>query len=236
MPASRPRATSGLTLLEVLAAFLIFSIVFTVLIGTSQTAVHYQGLALRQLEASLVADAVLADIEVQIQQRRTPLIEASPENEIFDVTVTASNVVAEGSAPGGQAAPTPGAASLAGAGNGAAMLAATLPEAARFLRRYDVEVAWMESEGPQSVRRSTFAFDWETASVELADLFGGSTLGGGSETAQAGGDAGQEGDGSASGSGGGRGRGDRRSGNTGSGDLTIEQMRQMVEDAQNRAR
>jgi len=46
------RSECGLTLLEVLAAFLIFAMVFTVLVGTSQTAVHSQGLAARRLEAN----------------------------------------------------------------------------------------------------------------------------------------------------------------------------------------
>ena len=41
----------GLTLLEVLAAFLIFSMVFTVLVGSSQTAVRSQGLSVRRLDS-----------------------------------------------------------------------------------------------------------------------------------------------------------------------------------------
>ena len=53
------RRAHGLTLLEVLAATLIFALVMTVLVGTSSTAVHRSGLSARRLEANLVADAVV---------------------------------------------------------------------------------------------------------------------------------------------------------------------------------
>jgi hypothetical protein len=112
------------------------------------------------------------------------------------------------------------------------MLAASFPEAAPFLLRYDVVVRWMEAEGPQQVGRTTFAFDWETASVALADLF--AVAGGGpgsdrSDDSLGAGDSDSDG-GGGSDRGAGGGRGDRRSGNTGSGELTIEQMREMVNE------
>lgn len=232
----RRRGARGLTLLEVLAAFLIFSLVFTVLVGTSQTAVHSQGLALRRLEASLIADEVLADLEVQIQQRLTPILADGLSRELFEVEVTSSPFAAPAPDAGAAAAPAAGdALSLAGAGGGAALLAASFPEAAPFLLRYDVVVRWMEAEGPQQIGRTTFAFDWETASVALADLFAVAGGGLGSEASDDGlgaGDSDSEsgrdgGNGSDRASGG---RGDRQSGNTGSGELTIEQMREMVNE------
>ena len=230
----------GLTLLEVLAAFLIFSIVFTVLVGTSQTAVHSQGLALRRLEASLIADEVLADLEVQIQQRLTPILVDPDAREIFEVEVTSSPFAAPAAAEGAAPAPAaPDALSLAGAGGGAAMLAASFPEAAPYLLRYDVVVRWQEAEGPQQVGRTTFAFDWETASVALADLFAVAGGGLGSDPSDdasgADGGDGDGGDGTSGDGGSGRaggGRGDRRSGNTGSDDLTIEEMRQIIRQRQ----
>jgi len=225
----------GLTLLEVLAAFLIFSIVFTVLVGTSQTAVHSQGLALRRLEASLIADEVLADLEVQIQQRRTPMLGDDLARDPFEVQITSSPFAAPAPNEGAAPAPAPDdALALAGAGGGAAMLAASFPEAAPYLLRYDVVVRWQEAEGPQQVARTTFAFDWETASVALADLF--AVAGGGlasnasdGDPGAGGGDGGGGGDDAGSGRAGG-GRGDRRSGNTGSGELTVDEMRRMVEE------
>ena len=49
---------AGLTLLEVLAAAMIFAMVMTVLIGTSSSAVHRVGMSARRLEANTVADGV----------------------------------------------------------------------------------------------------------------------------------------------------------------------------------
>lgn len=236
------RTRGGLTLLEVLAAFLIFSIVFTVLVGTSQTAVHGQGVALRRLEASAIADEVLADLEVQIQQKQAPVVGEDVSRDLFEVSLTSSALMADGP-PGAEpgrppASGPPDMASLAGGGGGAGALAAAVPELAPYLLRYDVEVRWSEAEGPRKVVRTTFAFDWERAAMELADLFQAS----GSELAAqltgAGADGGDAGaadrDGGDPG-GSGRDR-SRRSGNSGTGDLTIEQMREMVEAAEARRR
>ncbi len=227
----------GLTLLEVLAAFLIFSIVFTVLVGTSQTAVHSQGLALRRLEASLLADEVLADLEVQIQQQLTPILADDIIRDPFEIEVTSGPFAAPAptaGAPATAATPADGdALSLADAGSGAAMLAASFPEAAPFLLRYDVVVRWLEAEGPQEVGRTTFAFDWETASVALADLFAvaGGGLGPDASDDAVGADGADGEGGTSDGSGrAGGGRGDRRSGNTGSDELTIEDMRRMIRE------
>lgn len=200
---ARAARRDGLTLLEVLAATLIFSLVMTALIGTSSSGVHRVGQSLRRLEADQVADAVVADLEIQMRKRIAPVIErtewkteAEYEEDAYTIRVLNRTVqealaapattVAEeaaGAAPVGESS-GPGATRIGGGSGIGAMLATELPEVAKHLRQYDVEVVWNGPGGPESVTRTTFAFDWQAAQVEYEALF-----------AAAGGDAAGEEDG-----------------------------------------
>ncbi len=178
-------AARGLTLLEVLAAVAIFSIAMTVLIGTSTTAVHRAAIAARRLEANLLADAVVADLEIQMRQRIAPVVEPSEwktEDEQYAVRVlnrtlqealaaptTTLAEEADGAVPA--APPGPGATTIGGGAGIGTLLAGELPEVAKHLRQYDVEVSWLDVDGPESLTRTTFAFDWQAAQVEFAALF-----------------------------------------------------------------
>jgi len=172
------RLDSGLTLLEVLAAAMIFAMVMTVLIGTSSTAVHSVGVSSRRLEANLLADAVLADLEIQMKQGYAPDPSELPtQHEDFAVLATRIDVLGDaGGAPGGVLAGLGGS-----SGDITSMLATGLPEVGTYLRQYDIEVSWIEQDGTHSVRRTTFAYDWDLATEELGDLFA-SAAGGGSST------------------------------------------------------
>jgi Tfp pilus assembly protein PilV len=156
------RGERGLTLLEVLAAAMIFAMVMTVLISTSSTAVHNVGVSARRLEANLVADELLADLEIQMKQGIAPVIE---ENETtrdqYAIRVFRTEIVQD------QAAADSGGTQL----SVASMLGAELPEVAKHLKQYDIEVSWFEQNGPQRVTRTSFAFDWQTAAIEYSDLF-----------------------------------------------------------------
>ena len=169
------RNISGLTLLEVLAATLIFVTVMTVLIGTSTTLVHRAGTASKRLEANLVADVFLADLEIQIKQRLAPVIE-EPETNREDFTIQVSRSGLLGSP---EDAPSLGLAGFGGAESGtgareiAGLLAGDLPEVIKHLYQYDIDVSWIDSSGVQNVTRTTFAFDWQAAALEFSDLFGG---------------------------------------------------------------
>jgi len=164
-----PETEAGLTLLEVLAAVMIFAMVMTVVIGTSTSAVHHVGLSSRKLEADLFADNLLADLEIQINQGVTPVID---ENEFtqdqFSVHITQTQIFPED--PGRAAGPASGLAGIAAAAGGDVLstLGTALPEVAGHLMQYDIEVSWLEQNGPQSVTRTTFAFDWQAAETELA--------------------------------------------------------------------
>jgi hypothetical protein len=156
------RGERGLTLLEVLAAAMIFAMVMTVLISTSSTAVRNVGLSARRLEANLVADELLADLEIQMKQGIAPEIE---ENETtrdqYAIRVFRTDLIQD---PG---APDSGGTQL----SVTSMLGAELPEVAKHLKQYDIEVSWIEQNGPQRVTRTTFAFDWQTAAIEYSELF-----------------------------------------------------------------
>lgn len=204
-----PRSSDGLTLLEVLAATLIFTLVMSVLIGASQMGVQRAGDAARRLEASQLADAIVAELEIQMRSGIAPPVEEeerTSEDERYRIRVldrSLQQALAESGAESGAGLETPpapgagGATQIGGAGSGiGTLLAGELPEAAKHLHQYDVEVSWDEQAGPVSVTRTTFAFDWQAAKVEFADLFGAAG-GGGATTDDASGaddDEGADGD------------------------------------------
>jgi len=168
---------------------MIFALVMTVLVGTSSTAVHRSGLAARRLEANVLADAVVADLEIQMRKKLAPVLEKSEwqtEDEQYVVRVqnrsiqealaapaeTVADAVAEeiggGAAP---ALPDAGSTRIGGGSGIGTLLAGELPEVAKHLRQYDIEVVWVGADGPESVTRTTFAFDWQAAQIEYAALF-----------------------------------------------------------------
>jgi len=182
------RGERGLTLLEVLAATMIFALVVTTLIGTSSTLVHRSGVAARRLEANLVADAVVADLEIQMRTGVAPVVERTEwttEDEEYVIRVANRTLQEALAAPATSVAdeaagvdpnappalPTLGATQIGGSSGIGTMLSAELPEVAKHLRQYDVEVVWIGANGPESVTRTTFAFDWQAAKVEFATLF-----------------------------------------------------------------
>lgn len=168
------RSRAGLTLLEVLAATMIFVMVMTVLVGTSTTAVHRSGTASKRLEANLVADAFLADLEIQMKQRIAPTIEQTESiREDFTIQVKRATLLGEGTdGPGLGDAGFGDEDSGSGAREIAGLLEGDLPEVVKHLYQYDIDVSWIDSSGVQSVTRTTFAFDWQGAALEFSDLFG----------------------------------------------------------------
>jgi hypothetical protein len=162
----------GLTLLEVLAAFLIFSMVFTVLVGSSQSGVQSQGLSTRLLAANEVADLVVADLEIPMAQYELPVIEAN-EYPLEDFTIR----IEERSFIGDEAATGPGAEAMGAMGDVASLLATQLPDVGKYLVRYDVQVEWLEGNAPRTVERTTFAFDWPAAQLDESGIFGGGEAG-----------------------------------------------------------
>jgi uncharacterized membrane protein YgcG len=148
---------------------MIFAMVMTVLISTSTNAVHHVGKSARRLDADRVADTLLSDLEIQIRQGLAPEIENEEfTQDQYTIRVTMTDLIPSDSISGSG---TPTGAAIGGlTGDALSLLGGALPEVAGYLRQYDIEVSWLEQSGPQSVFRTTFAYDWPAAQVELASL------------------------------------------------------------------
>ncbi len=147
---------------------MIFAMVMSVLIGTSTTAVHRIGLSARELEASLVADRQIADLEIQFRQKIAPTIDVEESVEgPYAIRVSSSAILRNLGVNDGKEL---GALGTSGSGL-KPLLGPELPVVARHLKQYNVVVSWFEQDGVHSVNRLTFAFDWEAAAIEFSDLF-----------------------------------------------------------------
>jgi prepilin-type N-terminal cleavage/methylation domain-containing protein len=177
MNVTTDRCTSGFTLLEVLAAVMIFAMVVTVLIGTSSSAVNRAGLSATRLEASLIAEEEMALLESMLNTQRTPPEDKEETRDFFSIRVYSEPALDDfGGGPVGGSGGGDREGDLNGsAGAGvAALLALEAPGIDQFIRRYEIRVEWIEGAGSQTIRRTTYAFDWEGARAALPDLFQGS--------------------------------------------------------------
>jgi prepilin-type N-terminal cleavage/methylation domain-containing protein len=161
--AARHRPSRGFTLFEVMAAVLVLGVLYTVLASTAIHGLRAEGESKRRLEASLLADAYLAEIEAGIAAGVFPELGASEEEvegyqisiEVvpFDVSPYLGEEFAEQLPQPGD--PTP------------SLLAPPSRPDESFLRSVAVSVRWLEAEGEHEARRSTLAYDPAT----VASLF-----------------------------------------------------------------
>jgi prepilin-type N-terminal cleavage/methylation domain-containing protein len=142
------KAETGFTLLEVLAAVAILAILYTVLAGSAMDGLLAEGLSKRRLEASLLADHWLADLELQLNAGGSPALgELEEEDGDFRVRVTVEPfdlILPE--LETGNTAPKPVLSDLS--------LDRTSP-----LRLIQIRVSWLEAETEYQVTRTTFGFD-----------------------------------------------------------------------------
>ncbi len=167
-------AHAAFTLLEVLAATLIFAIVMVVLIGSSTEAVQRVGLSASRLEASALADRELARLESALQARQPPPEDYEETVDEFVIRVWSEPALEDLGGGGSAAGATPSLDLSGGAGGVAAlgpMIRMIAPGIEAFLLRYEIRVEWIEGVQPGSVGRTTYAFDWPGAQEALPDLF-----------------------------------------------------------------
>ena len=159
------RADAGLTLLEVLGAVALLGIVYTVLAGSAIQALRSEGESRRRLEASLLIDERLAQLELEMAQGVVPSLGRREEPDepyslVLEVTPLELPEIAE------LFPVEPGQPSL---------LAPPSIGSEPSLRRIDLQLLWVEGSGERSVRRTTFAFDVAAANELLGGAAGGQT-------------------------------------------------------------
>lgn len=181
----RSNGQAAFTLLEVLAAVAILAIAYTTLGSSGIQGLQQEGEARRRLEASLLADASIAEIESAIEAGTTPPVgEEETESDGYRIQVSVAPftlVVPEAqqadggkrlgnaqSRLGGERSAehvAPGKSLLGPGAGGGGGGGGESP-----LRRIAVRVAWDEGFGERVATRTTFALDAEAAAETLQGL------------------------------------------------------------------
>ena len=158
---------AGFTLLEVMAAVAVVGIVYMVVAGNAMQGLRTEGDASRRLRASLLADRVLSELELQMaggsalppgeaettEEEFTVLVEVSP----FDIAPFIPDETGEKRAPARSAASFD-------------LLSPGLPGGVAPLLSIAVRVAWIEGTREEEITRQSFAFDLGAAAPLLEQI------------------------------------------------------------------
>jgi hypothetical protein len=156
---------------------MIFSAVVTILIGSSSETIHRAQISRDRLQASEIADREMAMLEAILSQQESLPQDKEELGEEFMVRMWSESALDNLGGGGGRGGAISGDAvqALATGDRGAVgigpLLAAQVPGIDVFLRRYEIRVEWTDGAVADSVRRTTFAFDWQAAREALPDLF-----------------------------------------------------------------
>jgi prepilin-type N-terminal cleavage/methylation domain-containing protein len=158
----------GFTLLEVLAAVALIGFAYVALSQAGIQGLRIEGDARRRLEASLLADRTLADLEAAVETGSVPApgTDEREEDEYVVATEVAPyslTIPAPKPKTGEERTTTP-------APEEGGLLGSTKPGSSSALRRITVRVSWPEGDGERAVERTTFAFDAESVRSELDKL------------------------------------------------------------------
>ena len=182
--ASPAKRNQGFTLLEVLGAVAVLGIWYFVLAALATDGLLKQGQNLRKLQAGIIADRVLAELEVSslggsVPERMDETFEGElPEDEIFTIrkqvheftldyrpaNAPREELVLYGATPN-ERLPLPN------------LLGQNIPGFAQHLYTMKVQVSWTEGfMAEESVHRTSYVFDmlsaaevYESAEIEEAD-------------------------------------------------------------------
>jgi prepilin-type N-terminal cleavage/methylation domain-containing protein len=153
----RSPSHSAFTLLEVLAAVAILGVLYVVLADVAIQGLRAEGRSRRRMEASLVADRALSEIEIEIEAGGVPEFGHLPETEedLFRIAVEVRPY----------SIPLLGGAADAGSDTAAPSEGGALAS----LREIEVTVTWDEGVDELQVVRTTYAFDAAAASGQLLE-------------------------------------------------------------------
>jgi prepilin-type N-terminal cleavage/methylation domain-containing protein len=155
------RAERALTLLEVMAAVALLGIVFTYLAKAATQGVRSEADSKLRMEASLLADATLAEIETRLAAGEPLELELTEvEEEPFRVSVEVTPYELPVELAGDPETTAPPRSALGAAG-------ADVPN---LIQRVEVRVVWDDGIFERSAERVTFAFDTEAATALMGGL------------------------------------------------------------------
>ena len=159
---------AGFSLLEVLGAIAILGIWFAVIAELAMVGLRAEGRSHRMLLASLVADDVLSEIEIEMMSGRSPEV-SSEEEERDGYTIRIDVEPYELELPAPEA--TPGDATGVGPATGPfEHLRGSQPDAQSPILSIRIQVAWPEGHDEGSVTRYTFGTDLAAAAASLSAL------------------------------------------------------------------
>jgi prepilin-type N-terminal cleavage/methylation domain-containing protein len=146
------RNSAAFTLLEVMAAVAVIAIVFTTLARVANEGLRSQGLNRRRLEASLLADQYLSEVEIQIASGVAPEIgESESEEGTFAILVSVTSFDIASAIPvAGFGATDPGQEST---------LPGVLGDGVSPIRAIQIAVTWVEGVEEMRVIRNTYGID-----------------------------------------------------------------------------
>jgi hypothetical protein len=156
-------AEHGFTLFEVLGAVALLALVYGTLSAVAIQGLRSEGESRRILEASLLADWELSQVEIQIEQGLLPEVGVT-ESEEEPFTLTWEVAGFRPPLGDGNADPN-GLSSWPQSGDGASLFDDSDSPEASFLQ-VQLRVSWLEGEHERSVSRVTYAVD-EGAALNL---------------------------------------------------------------------
>lgn len=156
----------GFTLFEVLGAVAILAILYTTLSTIAIRGLRSEGESRRMLEASLIADWVVSDFELDLETGRAPELGVTEAEEVDDFTVIwevtpLETVIFESASEQEQNAESSNSAGLIPPVPGG-QPGATGADAPAFLRLV-LTVSWFEAGNERWVKRTIFAVDEDSA-------------------------------------------------------------------------
>jgi len=146
------RIDAAFTLLEVMAAVAVVAIVFTQLARVANEGLRSEGISRRRLEASLIADRYLAEIESSLAAGLAPEIgESEAEEGLFLIVTSVESFDLLGAIPAAEPEATVPAAPELPAG--------LLTAEASPIRSIRIDVRWEEGVDELQVSRQTYGID-----------------------------------------------------------------------------